>query len=79
MYKQKKSINVVINLPQELKDLGFEELEIRDENGIIKITNGSMVLFGFSLKSYEKTIDKMLEKLLLYKMDERIVNTFCVR
>jgi hypothetical protein len=53
MYKQKKSINVVINLPQELKDLGFEELEIRDENGIIKITNGSMVLFGFSLKSYE--------------------------
>jgi hypothetical protein len=38
MYKQKKSINVVINLQQELKDLGFEELEIRDENGIIKIT-----------------------------------------
>jgi hypothetical protein len=79
MYKQKKSINVVINLPQELKDLGFEELEIRDENGTIRITNGSMVLFGFSLKNYEKTIDKMLEKLLLYKMDERIVNTFCVR
>lgn len=79
MYKQKKPIDVTLNLPQDLKDIGFEELRIKDENGIIKLTNGSVVLFPFSLKNYDKTIDKMREKLLVRKMDKRIVDTFCLK
>jgi len=74
-----KSIDVILNLPQELKDIGFQELRIKDENGVIKIMDGPMILFPFYLKNYQKTIDKMREKLLMYKLDERIVGTFCVK
>ena len=79
MTNQRKFIDVNLNLPQELKDMGMEELRIKDENGIIKLTDGPMILFPFYLRNYERTIEKMREKLQLYKVDERIVDIFCIK
>jgi predicted transcriptional regulator len=80
-----KKIDVTIDLPQDLKDIGFSELRIRDENGILKITDnlvngdGRYVLFPFYMKNFDKSVENLSEKLINRKLDERIVKHACVK
>jgi len=79
MPRPQKSTDTTIDLPQELKDIGFEELRIKDENGIIKLEDDSLILFPFYLKNYVKSIEKLKENLLARKLDERIVMIACTK
>jgi DNA-binding MarR family transcriptional regulator len=74
-----KSIDVILDLPQDLKDIGFQELCIKDENGIIKLEDDSLIWFPFYVKNYGKSITKIEESLLARKMDERVVKVACIK
>jgi hypothetical protein len=40
-----KMLNVTIDLPQDLQDIGFKELLIKRENGIIKMVDAPLSNF----------------------------------
>jgi DNA-binding MarR family transcriptional regulator len=79
MPRPQKSIDVTIDLSQELKDIGFRELRIKDENGIIKLEDGNPIWFPFYIKNYGKSIEKIQESLMVRKMDERVVKVACIK
>ena len=71
-----KTLDVTIDLPQDLQDIGFKELIVKRENGIIKMVDDSIVLFPFNLDKYKKSIEE-LQKRLNRKIDERIIIIAC--
>lgn len=72
-------LDISFDIPQDLKDQGIEALQIKGENGILTISNGPLILFPFHINNYEKTIEKMKAKLLVYKVDERLAEFYCVK
>lgn len=78
MSRAQKGIDVIIDLPQELKDIGFQELRIKDQNGIIKLKDGNLILFAFYTKNYGKSIAKLEQSLLARKMDKKVVKEACI-
>jgi hypothetical protein len=72
-------LDVVFDIPQDLKDQGVEGFRIRDENAILKLENGPLVLFPFYINNYTKSIDKLRDKLTVYKVDDRLAEFYCVK
>jgi hypothetical protein len=72
-------LDISFDIPQDLKDQGIEALQIKGENGILRISNGPLILFPFHINNYEKTIEKMRDKIIVYKIDERLAEFYCVR
>lgn len=75
----KAKLDVVFDIPQDLKDQGVEGFRIRDENAILKLENGPLVLFPFYINNYSRTIDKLRDKLNLYKVNEQLGEFYCVK
>jgi hypothetical protein len=38
-----KALNITINLPQDLQDMGYKELIIKRENGILKTDDDTII------------------------------------
>ena len=72
-----KTLDVTIDLPQDLQDIGFKELIVKRENGIIKMVDDSIVLFPFNLDKYKKSIEELQKALEARKIDERIIIIAC--
>jgi hypothetical protein len=60
-------------LPPDLQDIGFKELIVKHENGIIKMVDDTTVLFPFRLDKYKKSIEELQKALEVRKVDERII------
>lgn len=72
-----KTLNVTIDLPQDLQDMGYKELIIKRENGIVKTVDNTAFLFPFNLDRYKKSIDALKEALEARKVDERVITIVC--
>jgi hypothetical protein len=72
-----KILNVTITLPQDLQDIGFKELIIKRENGIIKMVDDTTILFPFNLDRYKKSVEELQNALEARKIDERIITIAC--
>jgi hypothetical protein len=72
-----KMLNVTIDLPQDLQDIGFKELLIKRENGIIKMVDDTTILFPFNLDKYKKSVEELQKALQARKIDERIITIAC--
>jgi Mn-dependent DtxR family transcriptional regulator len=68
----KKKIDVVIPLPKELQDMGYKELRIMDQNGIVVTVDDTRFLFVYDERNYAKSIERLQDALLNRKVDERI-------
>src|SRR5437867_2632643 len=77
--KWQNTLNVTIDLPQDLQDIGFKELMIKRENGIIKMVDDTTILFPFNLDKYKKSVDELQKALQARKMDERIITIACAK
>jgi hypothetical protein len=75
----KATLDVVFDISQDLKDQGIESLSIKDENAILQIVNGPIILFPFYLNNYSKSIDSLRGKLAVYKVDDRLAEFYCVK
>ncbi|MGH9978492.1 MAG: hypothetical protein ACRD8Z_22075, partial [Nitrososphaeraceae archaeon] len=75
----KSSYEIKFDIPQDLKDQGIQGFRIINENAFLSIENGPTVLFPFNMKNYSKTIDKMRDKLAVYKVDERLIDFYTVK
>jgi hypothetical protein len=75
----KGKLDLSFDIPQDLKDQGVEEFRIINNNAFLIIKNGPTVLFPFDIKNYSKTIDKMRDKLAVYKIDDRLAEFYCVK
>ena len=74
-----KTLNVTINLPQDIQDIGFKELIIKRENGIIKMVDDTTILFPFNLDRYKKSVEELQKALEARKIDERVITIACSR
>lgn len=72
-----KALNITINLPQDLQDMGYKELIIKRENGILKTDDDTIILFPFFLDNYDKSMKKLDESLEARSIDERIRTIVC--
>jgi hypothetical protein len=68
--KQKK-IDVVIPLPKELQDMGYKELHIIDQSGIVVTVDGTLFLFVYDEHNLAKSMERLHDALLNRKVDER--------
>ena len=75
--KWQNTLNITIDLPQDLQDIGFKELLIKRENGIIKMVDDTTILFPFNLDKYKKSVEELQKALEARKMDERIITIAC--
>jgi hypothetical protein len=72
-----KALNVTISLPQDLQDMGYKELIVKRENGILKTVDDTTVLFPFRLDKYKKSVEELQKALEARKIDERIITIVC--
>jgi hypothetical protein len=75
----KSTLDIVFEIPQDLRDQGIEEFRVKDKNAILRLVNGPLILCPFDIKNYSKTIDKMRDKLAVYKVDDRLAEFYCVK
>jgi hypothetical protein len=75
--KSQKTLNVKIDLPQDLQDIGFKELIIKRENGIIKMVDDTIILFPFNLDKYKKSIEELQKVMEARKIDDRVIIIAC--
>lgn len=74
-----EGLDIIFDIPQELKDQGIESFKVKDDNALLTIVNGPIVLFPFHTNHYDRTIEKMRDKLLKYKIDEQLVEFYSVK
>jgi bisphosphoglycerate-independent phosphoglycerate mutase (AlkP superfamily) len=72
MPSSQKSLDVTIALPQGLQDMGYKELIIKRENGILVTDEDTRILFSFNLDKYKQSVKSLQDALEARKMDERI-------
>jgi hypothetical protein len=72
-------LDIIFNIPQDLKDQGIEEFRIHAENGILKVVDGPLILFPFYIDNYTKSIDKLRDKLEVFKVNEQLADFYCVK
>jgi hypothetical protein len=70
---------LTFDIPQELKDQGIEGFRIREENAILQIRDGPIVLFPFYIKNYSRSIEKLRDKLIVHKVNERLAEYYCIK
>jgi hypothetical protein len=75
----KAKLDVIFDIPQDLKDQGIEGFRIRDKNAILKLVNGPIILFPFYLGNYVKSMDMLRDKLAVYKVDDRLAEFYCIK
>lgn len=75
----KAKLDVIFDIPQDLKDQGIEGFRIRDENAILQIMNGPLILFPFYISNYARSIDKLRDKLSVFKIDKQLAEFYCVK
>jgi hypothetical protein len=72
-------LDIIFNIPQDLKDQGIEEFRIHAENAILKVADGPLILFPFYIDNYTKSIDKLRDKLEVFKVNEQLADFYCVK
>lgn len=72
-------LDIIFNIPQDLKDQGIEEFRIHAENAILKVVDGPLILFPFYIDNYTKSIDKLRDKLEVFKVNEQLADFYCVK
>jgi hypothetical protein len=74
-----KKIDIVIPLPKELQDMGYKELHVKDQNGIVVTEDDTRFLFTFDERNYSKSLERLKAALIDRKIDDRIATVVCVR
>lgn len=72
-------IDFTFPISQELKDQGIEGFRVKDENAILRIANGPMVLFPFYHKNYTRSIEKMKYKLEQHRVNDQLIAFYCLK
>ena len=57
--------------------MGYKELIVKRENGILKSVDDTIILFPFRLDKYKKSIEELQKALEARKVDERIITIVC--
>jgi hypothetical protein len=82
------SIDFVFPITKELKDQGIEGFRIKDQNAILvlasdpnnkKDSNDHMVLFPFYRNNYDRSIQKLKDRLELRNVDDRLITIYCLK
>jgi hypothetical protein len=75
----RKPLDITIKLPQDLQDMGYKELVIRRQNGILITVDDTRFLFTFDLNKYDKTVSNLQDALIQRSVDDRIATIICAK